>query len=119
MPVTLKWMLLTVRSIPNNGFQLGNPAGHRTSGRKATRQAGLRNDPESPLFLPVCRRHPGVSIHGDRVAQSGDVGTVPDPGVCEFRWSFHSAGRRIPGPAAGGRLCRRGGGAVPVRRHDA
>jgi ferredoxin len=32
---------------------------------------------------------------------------------------FMLLGRRVPGAAAGGRLCRRGGGAVPVRRHDA
>jgi NADH-quinone oxidoreductase subunit J len=32
---------------------------------------------------------------------------------------FLLTGRRIPGDDPAGRLCRRGGGAVPVRRHDA
>ena len=44
---------------------------------------------------------------------------VPDPRLLQRRRPVPDRRRRVPGDDPGHRLCRRGRGAVPVRRHDA
>ena len=53
------------------------------------------------------------------VAQPGALGAVPDPRLLQRRRPVPDRGRRVPGDDPGHRLCRRGRGAVPVRRDDA
>ncbi|MCW1404506.1 hypothetical protein OKA06_20300 [Novosphingobium sp. MW5] len=56
-------------------------------------------------FMVIASRNPG------------GVGSVPDPGLRELRRPVHSPGGGIPGTDLWDRgLCRRGGGAVPVRQ---
>ena len=58
-------------------------------------------------FMVIAARNPGP------------FGAVPHPGLRQRRRAVRADGRRVPGDDPGRRLCRRGGGAVPVRRHDA
>ena len=58
-------------------------------------------------------------MHGRVGAQPGAFGAVPDPRLLQFGRAVRAAGRRVPGDDPGHRLCRRGRGAVPLRRDDA
>ena len=60
-----------------------------------------------------------AGVHGHFRAQSRAFGAVPDPHLLQRGRPVHADRRRVPGDDPARRLCRRGRGAVPVRRHDA
>ena len=73
----------------------------------------------SALSSICCRRHGGRGLHGDRRQEPRARRAVPDPRLLQCGGAVRAARRRVPGDDPGGRLRRRGGRAVPVRRHDA
>ena len=65
-------------------------------------------------IVAVARRRPR-----DLRAQPGAFGAVADPRLLRGRRALRAARGRVRGDADADRLCRRGGGAVPLRRDDA
>ena len=62
-----------------------------------------------------------VAVGGDGGlgAQPGAFGAVSDPRLLQRGRAVRADRRRVPGDDPGHRLCRRGRGAVPLRRDDA
>src|SRR5688500_720752 len=67
------------------------------------------------LLLSVRRDLRGIGLHGRRSEESGALGVVSDPGLRQCGRPVRAARRRVPGDDSHRRLCRGGGGAVPVR----
>ena len=82
-------------------------------------ETGERTDVGGDRLLCAGYYRGRLGVRGDRRAQSRALGAVPDPDVLHVGGPLRAARRRVPGDAAGRRLCRRRRGAVPVRRDDA
>ncbi len=111
--------LTTTRRSCSPTATAGSARSPRTS--RSTRRTGEATDDPSPRFSSISSPASCIASALMVIAarNPGAFGAVPDPRLRQRRRPVRAAGRRVPGDDPGRRLCRRGRGAVPVRRDDA
>ncbi|KAF1858162.1 hypothetical protein Lal_00010685 [Lupinus albus] len=71
------------------------------------------------ILLYIRFRRRGVCVHGHRIEEPCSFGALPDFDLLQRSRAVPADGGRIPRHDPAGGLCRRGRGALPLRRHDA